>query len=226
MDAVSSSLTAGKSRSSAKVWLAANTNVPNVLTAARALILPVIFFKYFQLAIAAALWISVGSALTDFLDGFLARLLKQETPFGQWFDSIVDKASNQPQLAMVLFFPATVYAGMLLPRVAFFVGVAGEIILARSRSESFKSKWGFIKTDSAQLPGKAKAWAQNFSIGFFLLSFMTTHDPILAAIRFGEAIMLLYGSVILVYVSVFFRLDRRVWKERVAAWFLSRTFNQ
>ena len=212
-----SSLTVSTSRSSARAWLAANANPPNALTAMRAVILPVIFFKFFGKEIALVLWLSIGSAVTDILDGFIARAMKQETAFCKWFDSILDKISNLSQLAVCLFFPLAVYGWILAPRGIFIVGVAAEIILALSRNESFKTRWGFIKNDSAQWPGKVKAWLQNIAIGFFYLSFMAVDDPSLSALRFGEAKILFYGSVFFTFISVAFRLDKQVWRERVAA---------
>lgn len=214
-----SSLTVDTSRSPVRVWLAANVNIPNILTAMRAVVLPVIFFKFFGKEIALVLWLSIGSAVTDILDGFIARALKQETPFGKWFDSILDKISNLSQLAVCLFFPVAVYGWISATRIVFIVGVAAEIVLALSRNESFKTRWGFIKNDSAQWPGKVKAWLQNLAICFFYLSFMVAHDPSLAALRFGEAKILLYGAVFFTFISVAFRLDKQVWRERIATRF-------
>jgi CDP-diacylglycerol--glycerol-3-phosphate 3-phosphatidyltransferase len=221
-----SSLTVSTSRTPARVWLAANANIPNALTAMRAVILPVIFFMFFRREIVLALWLSIISAVTDILDGFVARALNQKTAFGKWFDSIMDKVSNLSQLAVCLFFPVAVYGWISAARAVFVVGVAAEIILALSRNDSFKTRWGFIKNDSAQWPGKVKAWLQNIAIGFFYLSFMVVADPSLSALRFGEAKILLYGAVFFTFISVAFRLDKQVWRERIATWFHNRTFKR
>jgi CDP-diacylglycerol--glycerol-3-phosphate 3-phosphatidyltransferase len=38
-----------------------------------------------------ALWVFLAAALSDALDGYLARLLKQDTPIGRQLDPLVDK---------------------------------------------------------------------------------------------------------------------------------------
>jgi len=66
-------------------------NVPNSMTVAR-LVLAVVVFAFMgmdQYAIALAAFIL--AALSDALDGYFARLLKQGTPIGRQLDPLVDK---------------------------------------------------------------------------------------------------------------------------------------
>ena len=71
-------------------------NIPNILTVMRLVAAPgvAILFLYFQRPVADwfALVLFVSAAITDFLDGYLARLWKQETKFGAMLDPIADKA--------------------------------------------------------------------------------------------------------------------------------------
>ena len=71
-------------------------NIPNILTVLRLIAAPgvAILFLYFQRPVADwfALVLFVTAALTDFLDGYLARLWKQESKFGAMLDPIADKA--------------------------------------------------------------------------------------------------------------------------------------
>ena len=71
-------------------------NIPNILTVLRLIAAPgvAILFLYFQRPVADwfALVLFVTAALTDFLDGYLARLWKQESNFGAMLDPIADKA--------------------------------------------------------------------------------------------------------------------------------------
>ena len=71
-------------------------NIPNILTVLRLIAAPgvAILFLYFQRPLADwfALVLFVTAALTDFLDGYLARLWKQESKFGAMLDPIADKA--------------------------------------------------------------------------------------------------------------------------------------
>ena len=71
-------------------------NLPNTLTILRLLAAPgvVIMFLYFHRPLAdwVALVLFIAAALTDFLDGYLARLWKQESKLGAMLDPIADKA--------------------------------------------------------------------------------------------------------------------------------------
>lgn len=71
-------------------------NVPNILTVTRLFAAPgvVLLFLYFTRPWADwfALLLFIGAALTDFIDGYLARLWKQESKFGAMLDPIADKA--------------------------------------------------------------------------------------------------------------------------------------
>ncbi|MFP4326546.1 MAG: CDP-diacylglycerol--glycerol-3-phosphate 3-phosphatidyltransferase [Paracoccaceae bacterium] len=70
--------------------------LPNILTALRLLAAPgvAIMFLYFNRPWADwfALVLFVGAALTDWVDGYLARSWKQETRLGAMLDPIADKA--------------------------------------------------------------------------------------------------------------------------------------
>jgi len=71
-------------------------NFPNTLTVLRLLAAPgvVLLFLYFTRPWADwfALLLFVGAAVTDWFDGYLARLWKQESKFGAMLDPIADKA--------------------------------------------------------------------------------------------------------------------------------------
>jgi CDP-diacylglycerol--glycerol-3-phosphate 3-phosphatidyltransferase len=71
-------------------------NIPNILTVLRLLAAPgvAVMFLYFARPWADwfALVLFIGAALTDWIDGRLARSWKQETKFGAMLDPIADKA--------------------------------------------------------------------------------------------------------------------------------------
>ncbi len=71
-------------------------NVPNILTLLRLLAAPglAVMFLYFSRPYADwfALLLFVSAAVTDWFDGYLARLWKQETKMGAMLDPIADKA--------------------------------------------------------------------------------------------------------------------------------------
>ena len=86
-------------------------NLPNALTVLRLIAAPgvALMFLYFHRPWAdwAALTLFVGAAITDWFDGYLARLWKQESNFGRMMDPIADKA--MVVIALVII---TGYSGM------------------------------------------------------------------------------------------------------------------
>lgn len=67
-------------------------NIPNVLTLLRILLVPVTVIFLMQGAFLKALIALFISGITDALDGFLARILNQQTVLGAYLDPIADKA--------------------------------------------------------------------------------------------------------------------------------------
>jgi len=69
-------------------------NLANILTIIRLALLPVIILLFFIPSVTAA-WICLSlyiiGAVTDFLDGWVARKYNQITPFGTFLDPISDK---------------------------------------------------------------------------------------------------------------------------------------
>lgn len=85
--------------------------IPNILTTLRLLAAPgvVLMFLYFTRPWADwfALILFVGAAVTDWFDGYLARLWKQESKLGAMLDPIADKA-----MVVIALLVITGYAGM------------------------------------------------------------------------------------------------------------------
>lgn len=81
------------------------SNVPNLLTFLRILLIPVfliIFYLPFEWAhFAAALIFALGGA-TDWLDGYLARKLEQFSPFGAFLDPVADKLQVATTLLLLV----------------------------------------------------------------------------------------------------------------------------
>jgi cardiolipin synthase len=67
-------------------------NIPNLLTLLRIILVPVIVILLIQGSFLKALAVFIVAGLTDILDGFLARILKQQTVLGAYLDPIADKA--------------------------------------------------------------------------------------------------------------------------------------
>lgn len=86
-------------------------NLPNTLTLLRLLAAPgvVLMFLYFSRPYADwfALVLFVIAAVTDFVDGYLARAWKQESKFGAMLDPIADKA-----MVVIALLVITGFSGM------------------------------------------------------------------------------------------------------------------
>lgn len=85
--------------------------IPNTLTLLRLIAAPgvALMFLYFHRPWADwfALALFVGAAVTDYFDGYLARLWKQESKFGTMMDPIADKA-----MVLIALMVLTGYSGM------------------------------------------------------------------------------------------------------------------
>jgi cardiolipin synthase len=68
-----------------------NFNIPNSLTAARLFMSPFLFIALFNGNTGLGLTLLISSGITDFLDGWSARILNQESHFGKIFDPLVDR---------------------------------------------------------------------------------------------------------------------------------------
>ena len=71
---------------------AGRINIPNTLTVLRIILVPAIVILLMQGDFFKALILFTLSGITDGLDGFLARVLHQQTELGAYLDPIADKA--------------------------------------------------------------------------------------------------------------------------------------
>jgi len=82
-------------------------SLPNVLTYARILAVPALVACLLLLkgdtARWAAFWIFVAAAVTDYLDGYLARALAQQSTLGGMLDPIADKLIVGAALMMLVY---------------------------------------------------------------------------------------------------------------------------
>ena len=80
-------------------------NLPNILTIMRLLAAPMVAMIFIVVdrpfADFIALVLFVVAALTDFLDGYLARKWHQESNFGRMLDPLADKAMGVIALAIL-----------------------------------------------------------------------------------------------------------------------------
>jgi cardiolipin synthase len=80
-----------------------NLTIPNLLTSARLVMVPFVVWYLGRGEVETAFWLFAAAALTDLLDGNLARLLNQRTVLGAWLDPIADKAMLLSTLLMLVW---------------------------------------------------------------------------------------------------------------------------
>ena len=138
--------------------------IPTLLTWARIVAIPLILGVYYlpiatasQNTIATALF--VASALTDWLDGWLARKLNQTSSFGAFLDPVADKILVTAALLVLL----------RLGRVDSLVSL---VIVGREIAISALREWmaqiGASRSVAVHILGKLKTTAQMVAIPFLL----------------------------------------------------------
>ncbi|MBZ9560297.1 MULTISPECIES: CDP-diacylglycerol--glycerol-3-phosphate 3-phosphatidyltransferase [Modicisalibacter] len=80
-------------------------NIPNILTMARIVFIPLLVILFYlpyawSFLVTAALF--ALAAVTDWLDGYLARRWDQSTPFGAFLDPVADKVMVAVALALLI----------------------------------------------------------------------------------------------------------------------------
>lgn len=169
-----------------------NMTIPNMLTVLRLLAAPgvAVMFLYFTRPYADwfALCLFVLAALTDWVDGYLARAWKQETKLGAMLDPIADKAMVVIALMVIIGFSSwsawlVLPATMILFREVFVSGLReflGET--AGTLKVTKLAKW---KT-TAQMVAIAVLFSQGVFEHYFGMSIMGMDDGIVNAILSGE----------------------------------------
>ncbi|MAR71059.1 CDP-diacylglycerol--glycerol-3-phosphate 3-phosphatidyltransferase [Halomonas litopenaei] len=80
-------------------------NIPNILTLARIVFIPllvVLFYLPFEYSMLTAAALFGLASITDWLDGYLARKWDQSTPFGAFLDPVADKLMVAVALALLI----------------------------------------------------------------------------------------------------------------------------
>ena len=67
-------------------------NLPNLITVARLLAVPLIVWLILSGRYNSAFWLFVAAGVSDAVDGFLAKRFDMATPLGSYLDPIADKA--------------------------------------------------------------------------------------------------------------------------------------
>ncbi len=171
-------------------------NLPNVLTMSRIVMIPifvVIFYLPMQWSYMVSAAIFALAAITDWLDGYLARKLDQSTPFGAFLDPVADKLMVAVALAVLI----EEHAAVLLTIPATII-IGREIVISALRE--WMAEMGSRASVAVSYIGKIKTTAQMVAI-IGLLAFPP--GALLAYVSIG----ILYVAAVLTLWSMFLYLS-------------------
>ncbi len=148
-------------------------NLPNTITALRAAVVPVLlFFPFFsgETGSAVMAWIFIVAAVSDLVDGWLARRGKQVTHIGVLLDPLADKLVVSTALIVLLAMGRlTTFWGTVM-----VVTIVGRE-LAVTGLRGIASAGGQIVGASSL--GKLKTVTQNIAVGALLFHYTTLGLP-------------------------------------------------
>ena len=169
-------------------------NLPNILTSLRIVLIPVLVIVFYL----PVKWAYIGSAaiftvaaLTDWLDGYLARKLGQMTAFGAFLDPVADKLIVA--VALVLLVEVHESAFLAIPAS---VIVGREIVVSALRE--WMAKYSVRRGVAVSLLGKIKTVFQMVSIIVLLAREPNLGDPL---VMLGY--VLLYAAAVLTLWSMY-----------------------
>jgi CDP-diacylglycerol--glycerol-3-phosphate 3-phosphatidyltransferase len=175
--------------------------MPNLLTLLRIVLIPVLVVVFYLPGnwvrlLAAAIF--ALAAVTDWLDGFLARRLKQQSVFGAFLDPVADKL--MVAVALVLLVEANHDLFFTIP-VAVIIGRE----IAVSALREWMSEIGERATVAVSIIGKIKTTAQMVAILLLLYD-----QPVAGYPTHLVGMVLLYVAAILTLWSMLIYL-RAAW---------------
>lgn len=191
-------------------------NWPNVLTLIRISVIPLLVI-FFYLPVswghAAAMVIFVFASITDWLDGYLARYLKQTTKLGAFLDPVADKLMVSVALVLIVAEPTFQFVDVTSAVVSiptFVITIPAAIIVAREMIVSALREWmaeiGKRASVAVSGLGKVKTTVQMLALIVLLYCDNTTSAPIVIT-----GYTLLYVAAVLTIWSMLIYL-KAAWK--------------
>jgi cardiolipin synthase len=178
-------------------------NVPNLITFSRIILIPLIVGIFylpddwlsFSAKNATACAIFIVAAITDWLDGYLARKLNQISAFGAFLDPVADKLIVVGALVVLL------HLARVDPLVALII-VGREIAISALRE--WMALLGQGKSVAVAFIGKLKTVSQMVAIPLLLY-----HDPLFGLVDCQWlGTLLISVAAVLTVVSMLYYLRR------------------
>lgn len=159
-----------------------NSVKPNQVTLVRFILIPVVYGLLIQNALVLALIVFIIAALSDAIDGAMARTRNQITDVGKVIDPIADK---------LLIMSVLLYIGLELLIVKIFVIYIIFEIIAVLIGYFFSFAIG--KPIGANFFGKIKLNLQCISIGFFILGMLVSNTILINISKYVLFIALFFA---------------------------------
>lgn len=177
-------------------------NLPNLITWSRILLIPLIVGVYYLpdpwLPIGAknlvATAIFVFAAITDWLDGYLARTLNQMSAFGAFLDPVADKLMVAGALIILL------QLGRVESAVALII-IGREIAISALRE--WMASMGKSKSVAVAFVGKVKTASQMIALPLLLY-----HDSLFGIDCQALGTILIYVAAVLTVISMLYYLRK------------------
>jgi CDP-diacylglycerol---glycerol-3-phosphate 3-phosphatidyltransferase len=194
-------------------------NWPNLLTLARISLIPLLVI-FFYLPVpwahfAAALLFAIASA-TDWLDGYLARYLKQTTKLGAFLDPVADKLMVSVALVLIVAEPTFQFvstSSRIVSVPTAMITIPAAIIVARELIVSALREWmaeiGKRASVAVSNMGKIKTTVQMFALIILLYCDNSTN-----AFLVFTGYLLLYAAAVLTIWSMLVYL-KAAWLQQV-----------
>ncbi|MDP2713224.1 CDP-diacylglycerol--glycerol-3-phosphate 3-phosphatidyltransferase [Rheinheimera sp.] len=135
-------------------------NIPNLLTLFRLFLIPVFILCFYSGVENARFWAAFVfwlAAITDALDGYLARKLEQSTPFGAFLDPVADKV--MVAVALVLIAVDSMSLWVTIPAI---IMISREIVISALRE--WMAELGKRANVAVSNMGKYKTIAQMLAL--------------------------------------------------------------
>ena len=165
-------------------------NIPNILTLMRVLLIPVLVFLAYLPEFPWQHWLTATvfllAAITDWFDGYLARILDQTSAFGRFLDPVADKLMVAAALVVLVQSHHSIW--MVMPAI---VIISREIAISALRE--WMAELGKRANVAVSQIGKWKTTAQMTAITVLLVQ-----HPMLNYLGYA----LLYVAVVLTIWSM------------------------
>ena len=180
-------------------------NPPNLVTLLRIVLIPVFIAAYYLPVAWAPLLATVlfvAAALTDWLDGYLARRLNQISAFGAFLDPVADKLMVVSALVLLAADPdirERVWDDRLFGLVVIII-ISREITVSALRE--WMAEFGKRASVAVSFVGKFKTGSQMLAIPFLLYQ-----QPLLGlpVFKIGEFLLYLAASLTLLSMLAYLK---------------------